>query len=51
MANRSRKLKPKASKLNQPRAGAMKRVVKKPQKKLKTRKLVVVNASDRNYLK
>ncbi|MBN4003564.1 hypothetical protein [Nostoc sp. LPT] len=37
MANRSRKLKPKASKLNQPRAGAMKRVAKKPQKKLKRR--------------
>ncbi|MFN6475746.1 hypothetical protein [Nostoc sp. DedQUE07] len=35
MANRSRKLKPKASKLNQPPAGAMKRVAKKPQKKLK----------------
>ncbi|MEH2267665.1 MAG: hypothetical protein V7K68_04415 [Nostoc sp.] len=35
MANRSRKLTPKASKLNQPPAGAMKRVVKKPQKKLK----------------
>ncbi|MEH1798675.1 MAG: hypothetical protein V7L13_05785 [Nostoc sp.] len=35
MANRSRKLTPKASKLNQPPAGAMKRVAKKPQKKLK----------------
>ncbi|MEH2147338.1 hypothetical protein [Nostoc sp.] len=35
MANRSRKLTPKASKLNQPSTGAMKRVAKKPQKKLK----------------
>ncbi|MEH2280128.1 MAG: hypothetical protein V7K90_02100 [Nostoc sp.] len=35
MANRSRKLTPKASKLNKPPAGAMKRVAKKPQKKLK----------------
>ncbi|MBN3927386.1 hypothetical protein [Nostoc sp. NMS4] len=35
MANRSRKLTPKASKPNQPRAGGMKRIVKKPQKKLK----------------
>ncbi|MEA5624449.1 hypothetical protein [Nostoc sp. UHCC 0251] len=35
MANRSRKLTPKPSKPNQPRAGAMKRVVKKSQKKLK----------------
>ncbi|QMS92247.1 hypothetical protein HUN01_33405 [Nostoc edaphicum CCNP1411] len=35
MANRSRKLTPKASKQNKPHAGAMKRVVKKPQKKLK----------------
>ncbi|MEH1779368.1 MAG: hypothetical protein V7L26_09695 [Nostoc sp.] len=35
MANRSRKLTPKASKLNKPRAGAMKRVAKNPQKKLK----------------
>jgi hypothetical protein len=35
MANRSRKLRPKTSKLNQPHAGAMKRVVKKPQKKPK----------------
>ncbi|MDZ8259816.1 hypothetical protein [Nostoc sp. ChiQUE01b] len=35
MANRSRKLTPKASKPNQSRAGAMKRVAKKPQKKLK----------------
>ncbi|MEH2338236.1 hypothetical protein [Nostoc sp.] len=35
MANRSRKLTPKASKLNKPHAGAMKRIAKKPQKKLK----------------
>jgi hypothetical protein len=35
MANRSRKLKPKASKRNQSHAGVMKRVAKKPQKKLK----------------
>ncbi|MFN6483129.1 MULTISPECIES: hypothetical protein [unclassified Nostoc] len=35
MANRSRKLTPKSSKPNKPRAGAIKRVVKKPQKKLK----------------
>ncbi len=35
MANRSRKLTPKASKRNQPHAGVMKRVAKKPQKKLK----------------
>ncbi|MEH1844462.1 MAG: hypothetical protein V7L25_05520 [Nostoc sp.] len=35
MANRSRKLTPKASKQNQPHAGVMKRVAKKPQKKLK----------------
>ncbi|MEH1977823.1 MAG: hypothetical protein V7L27_00675 [Nostoc sp.] len=35
MANRSRKLTPKASKLNKTRAGAMKRVAKNPQKKLK----------------
>ncbi|MEH2253175.1 hypothetical protein [Nostoc sp.] len=35
MANRSRKLTPKTSKQNQPRAGVMKRVAKKPQKKLK----------------
>jgi len=33
MANRSRKLTPKASKLNKPHTGAMKRVAKKPQKK------------------
>ncbi|MEH2312169.1 MAG: hypothetical protein V7K35_12365 [Nostoc sp.] len=37
MANRSRKLTPKASKLNKPHAGAMKRIAKKPQKKLKRR--------------
>ncbi|MEH2146391.1 MAG: hypothetical protein V7K54_30180, partial [Nostoc sp.] len=35
MANRSRKLTPKASKLNKPHAGVMKRIAKKPQKKLK----------------
>ncbi|MBN3961913.1 hypothetical protein [Nostoc sp. NMS8] len=35
MANRSRKLTPKASKLNKPRADAMKRVAKNLQKKLK----------------
>ncbi|MEH1938016.1 MAG: hypothetical protein V7L14_30800 [Nostoc sp.] len=35
MANRSRKLRPKASKRNQPHAGVMKRLAKKPQKKLK----------------
>ncbi|MEH2395297.1 MAG: hypothetical protein V7K21_27810 [Nostoc sp.] len=35
MANRSRKLTPKASKLNKPHASAMKRIAKKPQKKLK----------------
>ena len=35
MANRSRKLTPKASKLNKPHADAMKRIAKKPQKKLK----------------
>ncbi|WP_298907791.1 hypothetical protein [uncultured Nostoc sp.] len=35
MANRSRKLTPKASKRNKPHAGAMKRIAKKPQKKLK----------------
>ncbi len=35
MAKRSRKLTPKTSKLNQPRAGAMKRVVKKPLQKPK----------------
>jgi hypothetical protein len=35
MANRSRKPTPKASKQNQPHAGMRKRVVKKPQKKLK----------------
>ncbi|MBN3869329.1 hypothetical protein [Nostoc sp. JL33] len=35
MANRSRKLRPKASKGNQPHAGGMKRLAKKPQKKLK----------------
>ncbi|MEH1944114.1 MAG: hypothetical protein V7L01_28400 [Nostoc sp.] len=35
MANRSRKLTPKTSKQNQPHAGMVKRVVKKPQKKLK----------------
>ncbi|WP_196512700.1 hypothetical protein [Nostoc sp. NZL] len=35
MANRSRKLTPKPSKLNKPHAGVMKRVAKKPQKKLK----------------
>jgi hypothetical protein len=35
MANRSRKVTPKASKLNKPHAGAMRRVAKKPQKKLK----------------
>ncbi len=33
MANRSRKLTPKASKVNKPHTGAMKRVAKKPQKK------------------
>ncbi|MEH2398703.1 hypothetical protein [Nostoc sp.] len=37
MANRSRKLTPKASKLNKPHTGAMKRIAKKPQKKLKRR--------------
>ncbi|MEH2445286.1 MAG: hypothetical protein V7K18_05755 [Nostoc sp.] len=37
MANRSRKLTPKASKLNKPHAGAMKRIAKKAQKKLKRR--------------
>ncbi|MEH1906019.1 MAG: hypothetical protein V7L04_32740 [Nostoc sp.] len=35
MANRSRKLRPKASKRNQSDAGVMKRLAKKPQKKLK----------------
>ncbi len=35
MAKRSRKLTPKASKRNQPHAGVIKRVAKKPQKKLK----------------
>ncbi len=35
MANRSRKLTPKASKLNKPHGGVKKRVAKKPQKKLK----------------
>ena len=35
MANRSRKLTPKTSKQNKPHAGMVKRVVKKPQKKLK----------------
>ncbi|MEH2377367.1 MAG: hypothetical protein V7K27_00420 [Nostoc sp.] len=35
MANRSRKLRPKASKRNQPHAGVIKRLAKKPQKKLK----------------
>ncbi|MEH2358371.1 hypothetical protein [Nostoc sp.] len=35
MANRSRKLRPKGSKRNQPHAGVMKRLAKKPQKKLK----------------
>ncbi|MBN3949002.1 MAG: hypothetical protein HWQ38_22075 [Nostoc sp. NMS7] len=35
MAKRSRKLTPKASKGNQPHAGVIKRVAKKPQKKLK----------------
>ncbi|WP_373526483.1 hypothetical protein [Nostoc sp.] len=33
MANRSRKLTPKASKVNKPHTGAMRRVAKKPQKK------------------
>ncbi|MEA5602047.1 hypothetical protein [Nostoc sp. UHCC 0252] len=35
MANRSRKLRPKASKQNKPDTGVMKRIAKKPQKKLK----------------